>query len=62
MRKGESLKKALCREVLEETDLEITYARFIGAHSRFFPERHDITIAYLCKCKEGVVRLNNGAF
>jgi colanic acid biosynthesis protein WcaH len=59
LRRGESLKKALCREVAEETGLEIVYTRFIGVYSRVFPERHDITIAYLCKCKEGIVRLND---
>ena len=58
IRKGESLKEALCREIIEETGLEIISSRFVGVYSRVFPERHDITIAYLCKCKEGRVRLN----
>jgi colanic acid biosynthesis protein WcaH len=58
IRKGESLKEALCREIIEETGLEIMSSRFVGVYSRVFPERHDITIAYLCKCKEGIVRLN----
>ena len=59
IRKGESLEQALFREVLEETGLEVTSTRFVGVYSRVFPERHDITIAYLCRCKEGQVRLND---
>ena len=39
--------------------MEIVYTRFIGVYSRVFPERRDITIAYLCRCKEGIVRLND---
>jgi hypothetical protein len=27
-----------------------------------FPKRHDITVAYLCKCKKGKVTLNNEHF
>ena len=56
--KGESLEKTLQREVKEETGLEIESYRFIKTYSRVFPERHDITIAYLCKCREGKIELN----
>ena len=59
IRKGESLHEALHREVKEETGLEISSFKLIGVYSRTFPERHDITIAYLCKCKEGKVKLNS---
>jgi hypothetical protein len=24
----------------------------------FFPERHNITVVFLCKCREGEIRLN----
>lgn len=57
--KGESLEETLRREVKEETGLEIESYRFIKAYSRVFPERHDITIAYLCKCREGKVELDS---
>ena len=59
IRKGESLEEALRREVKEEVGLEISAYKLINAYSRVFPERHDITMAYLCKCKEGTIMLNN---
>jgi colanic acid biosynthesis protein WcaH len=58
MHKGESFQQTLNREVKEETSLKITSCRFINVYSRIFPERHDITVAYLCECK-GTIRLNN---
>jgi len=58
IRKGESLEETLQREVKEETGLKIESYRFIKAYSRFFPERHDITIAYLCMCRDGKIELN----
>ena len=57
--KGESFEEALRREVKEETGLEISSFRFINVYSRFLPERHDITLAYLCKCKDGKIELND---
>jgi ADP-ribose pyrophosphatase YjhB (NUDIX family) len=57
--KGESFEETLHREVKEETGLEIESYRFIKAYSRVFPERHDITIVYLCKCKENKLKLDN---
>ncbi len=58
IRKNESLLDALRREVKEETKLELTDCRLINVYSRVFPERHDITIAYLCTCKGNYVTLN----
>ena len=57
--KGESLEAALLREIKEETGLEISEYKLINVYSRVFPERHDITIVYLCKCKEGEIALND---
>ncbi|MGD0644628.1 MAG: NUDIX hydrolase [Candidatus Bathyarchaeia archaeon] len=56
--KRESLEKTLRREVKEETELEIESYRLIKAYSRVFQERHDITVTYLCKCREGQIKLN----
>lgn len=59
IKKGESLEQALCREIKEETGLQISERKLINVYSRIFPERHDITIVYLCKCKEGEIALND---
>jgi len=59
IRKGETLGEALYREVKEETGLEVIKSELINVYSRIFDERHDITIAYLCKCKGNKIILNN---
>ena len=59
IRKGESLEETLHRKIKEETGLEIISAKFFGVYSRVFSERHDITIAYLCRCKVSAVELND---
>jgi len=56
---GESFEETLRREVREETGLEVGSCRFVKVYSRVFPERHDVTIAYLCKCKEGKIMLDS---
>jgi ADP-ribose pyrophosphatase YjhB (NUDIX family) len=58
IRRGESLEQTLRREIKEETGLELRSYKLINVYSRLFPERHDITIVYLCKCKSGIVKLN----
>ena len=57
--KGESFEETLHREVKEETGLEIESYRFIKAYSRVFPQRHDITIVYLCNCKDSKIKLDS---
>jgi ADP-ribose pyrophosphatase YjhB (NUDIX family) len=57
--RGESFEETLHREVKEETGLEIESYLFIKAYSRVFPERHDITIVYLCKCKESKIEIDS---
>jgi colanic acid biosynthesis protein WcaH len=56
--RGESFEETLQREVKEEAGLDVESYRFIKAYSRVFSERHDITIAYLCKCKHGKIELD----
>lgn len=57
--KGETLQQTLHREVKEETGLKISDSKLINVYSRIFPERHDITIAYLCHCKKDKIVLND---
>jgi ADP-ribose pyrophosphatase YjhB (NUDIX family) len=57
--KNESFEETLFREVEEETSLEINSYEFINVYSRVFPERHDITITYLCRSKEGTIKLDS---
>ena len=57
--RGESLEQTLHREIKEETGLELENSKLINVYSRVFPERHDITIAYLCTCKQGKITLND---
>jgi colanic acid biosynthesis protein WcaH len=56
--KGESFEETLRREIKEETGLQVKSFKFINVYSRIFPERHDITVAFLCKC-EGKIVLNS---
>jgi len=49
----------LYREVKEETGLKVIKSKLINVYSRIFDERHDITIAYQCKCKGDKIILNN---
>jgi ADP-ribose pyrophosphatase YjhB (NUDIX family) len=59
IRKGEELRKALQREIKEETGLEITIIKLVGVYSRIFPCRHDITIVFLCQTKTNNITLNS---
>jgi ADP-ribose pyrophosphatase YjhB (NUDIX family) len=59
IRRNENLEHALRREVKEETGLTVMSSKLINVYSRVFPERHDITIAYLCKCEKSEIKLNN---
>jgi ADP-ribose pyrophosphatase YjhB (NUDIX family) len=59
IRKRETLQEALEREIKEETGLEIVSCSLINAYARFFPERDDVTIAYLCTVKKGKIKLDS---
>ena len=58
IRKSESFHEALYREVKEETGLMVDVIRFVGVYNRIFVDRHDITLAFLCKCYDDKVVLN----
>jgi ADP-ribose pyrophosphatase YjhB (NUDIX family) len=57
--KCESLKETLQREIREETGLDLDSFKLINVYSRVFPERHDITITYLCTCKKGKIVIDS---
>jgi colanic acid biosynthesis protein WcaH len=59
VRKGEPFENALKREISEETGLQIRKYKLINVYSRVFPERHDVTVVYLCSWTEGKITLNN---
>ncbi len=58
IRKGETLREALIREVKEETGLEVIKSELVNVYSRIFDKRHDISIVYLCSCKGTKIDLN----
>lgn len=52
IRRGDTFSQTLKREVKEETGLDVEMLGFIGAYERLFPERHDIPLVFLCRCKD----------
>lgn len=56
--RGETFKEALLRKVKEETGLDVNIIRFVGVYNRIFPERQDVTVAFLCRCFDDRVILN----
>jgi colanic acid biosynthesis protein WcaH len=56
--KDETFKETLYREIKEETGLAVEVIKFVGVYSRVFPDRHDITIVFLCRCFNNKVTLN----
>jgi 8-oxo-dGTP diphosphatase len=59
VKRGETLKEAVAREVLEETGLKVTPGKIIGIYDD--PKRdplrgHVVTIGFLCAVKGGKIR------
>jgi len=59
IKKGETFQEALYREIKEETGLMIDIIRFVGVYNRIFVNRHDITLAFLCRPITDEVILND---
>ena len=58
MWKDETFEETLLRKVKEETGLNFEVIRFVGVYNRIYPERHDVTIVFLCRCFDEKVVLN----
>jgi ADP-ribose pyrophosphatase YjhB (NUDIX family) len=46
MESGETVDEALCREVREETGLEVKVARLVGVYSK--PQKQEVVLTFLC--------------
>ena len=57
MRKEATLKQTLACEEKEGTGLVIIQSKLVYVYLRVFSQRHDITIAYICKSKPNKITL-----
>jgi ADP-ribose pyrophosphatase YjhB (NUDIX family) len=54
MELGETVDEALCREVLEETGLEVAIERLVGVYSK--PQKHEVVLTFSCHVTGGTLR------
>jgi mutator protein MutT len=50
---GETVEEAVCREVREETGLEVMVERLVGVYSK--PQKQEIVLSFLCRKTGGVL-------
>jgi 8-oxo-dGTP diphosphatase len=50
---GETIDEALCREVCEETGLEIKVERLVGVYSK--PQKQEVVLTFLCQVIGGTL-------
>jgi ADP-ribose pyrophosphatase YjhB (NUDIX family) len=53
MEPGETVDEALCREVLEETGLEVQVGRLVGVYSK--PQKSEVVLTFLCSITGGAL-------
>lgn len=53
MELGETVDEALCREVLEETGLQVRVGRLVGVYSK--PQKGEVVLTFLCSITGGDV-------
>ena len=51
MEAGETVEQAVCREVLEETGLEVEVERLVGVYSK--PQKNEVVLALQCRATGG---------
>jgi 8-oxo-dGTP diphosphatase len=54
MESGETVDEALCREVREETGLEVKVQRLIGVYSK--PQKQEVVLTFLCQVIGGTLQ------
>ena len=59
MEAGETVEQAVCREVLEETGLEVEVERLVGVYSK--PQKNEVVLALRCRIIGGQVQATKEA-
>ena len=54
METGEAVDEALCREVLEETGLEVEVRQLVGVYSK--PQKQEVVLAFRCRVIGGTLQ------
>src|SRR5713101_4148194 len=54
MESGETVDEALCREVREETELEVKVERLVGVYSK--PQKQEVVLTFLCQVIGGTLQ------
>lgn len=54
MEDGETIDEALCREVREETGLEVKVERLVGVYSK--PQKQEVVLTFLCQLIGGTLQ------
>jgi 8-oxo-dGTP diphosphatase len=54
MEAGETVDEAVCREVREETGLEVKVERLVGVYSK--PQKQEVVLTFLCRATGGTLQ------
>jgi 8-oxo-dGTP diphosphatase len=54
MESGETVDEAICREVREETGLEVKVERLVGVYSK--PQKQEVVLTFLCQAIGGTLQ------
>src|SRR6202162_5822369 len=59
MESGETVDEALCREVSEETGLEVEVERLVGVYSK--PQKQEVVLTFRCRILGGILQETEGS-